>query len=202
MLAYGHVRASGLLACSLVTLAQSRLGILVSDLVLRPAEILRELSNTLRTTAPGLAAMDYFCAVYDLQKRWLSFGTAGQVLLYLQRPATGALQRLAESAGPTLGGGGATTAPASYDDLDLDLESGDRLIVCSVNAVEVKNSSGEAYGLDRFEEALRRHAGLGAQQLRETMLTELSAFSSGGTVQDDLTVVVAQFGIPSRTARS
>jgi hypothetical protein len=41
MLAYGHVRASGLLACSLVTLVQSRLGILVSDLVLRPAEVLR-----------------------------------------------------------------------------------------------------------------------------------------------------------------
>jgi serine phosphatase RsbU (regulator of sigma subunit) len=191
MLAYGHVRASGLVACSLVTLVQSRLGLLVSDLVLRPGEILTELSRTLSASAPGLAAMDYVCAVYDIGKRWLAFGSAGTALAFLVRPATGELQRLGDAALPPLG----ADAEARYPDVDLEVEAGDRLVLCSAHAAEVPGAGEERFGLERLEEALRRHARLPAGELRQALLDELVRFAGREErIEDDLTVLAAELG--------
>jgi serine phosphatase RsbU (regulator of sigma subunit) len=191
MLAYGHVRASGLVACSLVTLVQSRLSLLVSNLVLRPGEILAELSRAMRSSAPGLAAMDYLCAVYDLEKRWLAYGTAGTTLVFLVRPATGELQRLGDASQPPLGMDGA----GAYGDVGLEMEAGDRLVVCSAHAAEVKGPSGERFGLERVEEALRRLAGRPIEELREELMSEVTRFAGADErIEDDLTVLVAELG--------
>jgi serine phosphatase RsbU (regulator of sigma subunit) len=191
MISFGHVRASGLMAAALVTLVQSRLSQLVSNLVLRPGEILDELSRTLAQSAPGLAPMDYLCAVYDLERHWLALGTAGRVVLYLLRPGTGELQRLAAEAPPALG----EAPPAEgYADSDVELEPGDRLIVCSTYATEVQDAAGESFGLERLEAALRRHAELEPEALREAVLAEVAGFAGERPVEDDLTVLVAELG--------
>jgi serine phosphatase RsbU (regulator of sigma subunit) len=117
-------------------------------------------------------------AVYDLQKRWLSVGSAGQVVVVLQRPSTGDLQQLGTSAGPPLGQAMRRNG-LQYGDMDLDLERGDRLIACSMVAIELKNAKGEAFGMERLEDALRRHAELASERLREALLSEMTSFATG-----------------------
>ena len=191
MAAYGHVRSSGLVACSVVTLVQSRLSLLVSDLVLRPGAILTELSRTMCAAAPGLALMDAVCAVYDIGKRWLTLGTAGTTLAFLVRPATGELQRLGDADQPPLGQEGAP----EYSDLDLEVEAGDRLVVCSVQATGVRSPGGETFGLERLEDALQRLAARPEAEMRQTLLDEIVHFAGREDgIEDDLTVLVAELG--------
>ena len=78
------------------------------------------------------------------------------------------------------------------------LNPGDVFVFYSDGLVEMQDAEGHEYGRKRLRAALETHAELPAHQLRDAILQDLKKFS-GLPPQDDTTVVIAEFGIPSTT---
>jgi sigma-B regulation protein RsbU (phosphoserine phosphatase) len=192
MLAMGEVNAAGLEATSLLTLCKTGLSTMVSNLVFRPQEIAQRLNRTVHETSSSGAVMGYLCGVYDLGQGWLTLINAGHTYPYILRPDTGDLSQVDRDSGPPLG----TDPNAEYTDFDLQMAPGDCLIAYSPALVELRNPAGEAYGLARLEDAIRRHGKLEPEPMKDAMLEELMAFrgrSADEPLEDDVALLVVRF---------
>jgi serine phosphatase RsbU (regulator of sigma subunit) len=76
-----------------------------------------------------------------------------------------------------------------YDELEVDLGSGDVVVFYSDGVVEAR-AGGEEYGADRLRRGVETHAPLPAPALGERLLGDLEAFLGGETPHDDVTLVV------------
>ena len=72
------------------------------------------------------------------------------------------------------------------------LERGDRLLLFTDGFLEAKSASGEVFGENRLEEALRRLAGLDAGAIAEELVREVESFAAG-KLDDDLTMLVIEY---------
>jgi len=79
---------------------------------------------------------------------------------------------------------------ACYEQGELDLAFGDRLILFTDGVTEAVNSKGEEYGEQRLLHLLVESRHLGATALQETVVDSVKCFSDGH-LKDDSTVVVA-----------
>ena len=75
-----------------------------------------------------------------------------------------------------------------YDVVELELASGDSVVVYTDGLVEARRN-GELYGVARLDRALASAASLGAQELADTLVGDCRAFS-GGELEDDCAIVV------------
>jgi len=75
-----------------------------------------------------------------------------------------------------------------YDVVEVDLASGDAVVIYTDGLVEARRD-GELYGVGRLDRMLATAAGLGAQELADTLVAECRAFS-GGELGDDCAIVV------------
>jgi serine phosphatase RsbU (regulator of sigma subunit) len=73
---------------------------------------------------------------------------------------------------------------------ELDLASGDRLVLFTDGVTEAVNSKGEEYGEQRLLRLLIERRHLAATALQETVVDSVKCFSDG-RLKDDSTVVVA-----------
>jgi serine phosphatase RsbU (regulator of sigma subunit) len=188
----GRVEAIGLEATSVITVAKSTLSALVSNCVFRPQELGVRLGQSLAEVAPGKRT-EYLCGVYDVAQGWLTVLNAGHAYPYLFRPESGELMQLDHDSGPPLG----TDPQAGYNDFDLKLERGDVLVAYSSGVPALESPAGEPYGLERFEEAIRRGSKLDPEALKDALLDELLAYHGPDTpLQDDLALLVVRFDGP------
>ena len=126
----------------------------------------------------------FFYATLDVASHRLRYTNAGHnapVLVHLD----GSHERL-EAGGLVLG----VDLRAGYEQGDLDLASGDRLILFTDGVTEALNAKGEEYGEPRLLHRLVESRHLGATALRETVVDSVKRFS-GSRLKDDSTVVVA-----------
>jgi sigma-B regulation protein RsbU (phosphoserine phosphatase) len=73
------------------------------------------------------------------------------------------------------------------------LARGDRLVLYTDGVSEARNPAGEFYGEEGLMAALRRaDPGLSARELTELLRGEIQAFSGGGELEDDMTLVVVR----------
>jgi serine phosphatase RsbU (regulator of sigma subunit) len=78
-----------------------------------------------------------------------------------------------------------------YEETEMILSEGDRLVLFSDGLVEAHNPQREMYGSDRMQESLANEAG--DQGLIHTLLTGLAEFTGTGWEQeDDITCVVLE----------
>ena len=77
---------------------------------------------------------------------------------------------------------------ALYERGHARLEPGAALLLYTDGITEAENASGEAFGVPRLSEIVRRH-GQGARALVEATFAEVRAFSGTGPPRDDQTVV-------------
>jgi len=76
--------------------------------------------------------------------------------------------------------------------------AGSRLVAYSDGLVEAQNANGEALGYDGLQRTLSRHGMLRAGDLLRTLLADLDRHVSGGSLADDLTVLVVERGSRER----
>jgi phosphoserine phosphatase RsbU/P len=76
-----------------------------------------------------------------------------------------------------------------YGNTSLDLESGDQLVFYTDGLTEATNSEGQEFGERRLIELAGQHLRLGAEQLLEKIVREVTRYCVGN-FQDDLTMVV------------
>lgn len=75
---------------------------------------------------------------------------------------------------------------------EVDLETGDMLVLITDGFFEWEDRDGEQYGLDRLEDAIREHAELPPQEIIGAMHAGILAFTSGTPQADDLTAVIVK----------
>jgi sigma-B regulation protein RsbU (phosphoserine phosphatase) len=195
--------------------SHSRIGLSIADVVgkgIPAALLMSNLQATLRAFATELAApadvcqqanrvlcghiaegrfISFFYCVVDTDEGTLTYSNAGHHPPILVR-ADGRVERLGVG-GPVLG----IFASGTYDQAQVALESGDRLILYTDGITEVtppgadgeNGSLRDEFGDVRLTELIHRHRGCSAPAL-QSRLTDAVAHFSSGTFQDDATLIV------------
>jgi serine phosphatase RsbU (regulator of sigma subunit) len=121
-----------------------------------------------------------------------TIASAGHWPPYHYVARTGAVEEvyLSTEIAPALG-----TFPTDvYPDYQISMEQGDILAFYSDGIPEAANPDEEMYGEERFRDALRRHAGGTAQQIRDAILDEVSRFRGEAPQDDDIALVIVKIG--------
>jgi serine phosphatase RsbU (regulator of sigma subunit) len=92
--------------------------------------------------------------------------------------------------GPPLGFG--LGAADGYIEAEYVLNSGDLVILTSDGVVEAKNRTGEMFGFERWEQAIRSGPPRNAEAMLIYLKAQLITFVGGMEPHDDMTIVVAQ----------
>jgi len=74
----------------------------------------------------------------------------------------------------------------------FSLETGDSILLVTDGLFEWTREGGEAYGLDRLRESIRRFASLEADELISALYGEAREFAGGADQGDDVTIVVVR----------
>ncbi len=78
----------------------------------------------------------------------------------------------------------------NYGDAEVQLEPGDRLILYTDGLTEATDSNGQEFGESKLVDLGILNVALDASHLLEAIMKEVASFS-GGSFQDDFTLVVA-----------
>jgi sigma-B regulation protein RsbU (phosphoserine phosphatase) len=89
-----------------------------------------------------------------------------------------------EEGGPVLG----ILPDSAYDEDELQLQSGDRLLLYTDGVSEAGNSDGDEFGEDRIAALLRQSGDIDAESLARSVMDAVTDFSAG-PFRDDVTVV-------------
>jgi serine phosphatase RsbU (regulator of sigma subunit) len=155
-----------------------------------PGRVLAGLNQSLC----GKFARHFVTAAYlfvDTEKGSMSYAGAGHPPLLLWRGSTGSTSEVSEN-GLILG----HFPEETYSVVQVQVEPGDRAILYTDGILEASNPSQEMFGTDRFKRFLEANHDLGADQLADSLLDELSRWSertTGQAQQDDITLLTIHF---------
>ncbi|MEW6260154.1 MAG: PP2C family protein-serine/threonine phosphatase [Thermodesulfobacteriota bacterium] len=121
--------------------------------------------------------------VLDLKSGKLSYCNAGHVPALLLR-TDGAIQRL-DVGGPLIGLDGALP----FDEGDVALSVGDRLLLYTDGITEYRNHAEEQYGIDRLQYSMKKHAEKPLEEWLKQLFQDLMVFGKRRPVQDDVSLL-------------
>lgn len=200
-IALGDVSGKGISAALLMANLQATLrshaafhGEAVAPLV---TDVNRMLSASAR---PGKYATFFYCTI-DTAARRLTFVNAGHnpPLLFRTDPPPELSPLPADMAGPEgslrLFPGGIPIGlfpDAQFEQRTLELQPGDLLVIYTDGVSEAQNRAGEEFGEKRLARIVARNWGKSADAVREAVLADLEAFTSGLEPHDDVTLVIVR----------
>jgi sigma-B regulation protein RsbU (phosphoserine phosphatase) len=127
--------------------------------------------------------ISFFYCVLDAAAGVLTYTNAGHYLPMLVR-ADGTVERLGIG-GPVLG----VLAEADYEQAQVALAPGDRIILFTDGLTEARDASDDEFGEDRLLAAAVEHRRCSAPALQARLVAAVARFS-GGLLQDDATLLV------------
>ena len=185
-LCVADVAGKGLPAALLMSNMQAALRPLASDGI-SPRELCARLNQLMYRNTPLNKFISCFYGVLDVSSRTVTFTNAGHNPPLLVRRG-GECIRL-EEGGPVI----AAFTDSRYTQREIQIYSGDKLLMFTDGLTEARHSSGEEFGEERLRECLVAYCGRNAAELRTIILNEVTRFC-GNHFQDDaaLMVVVAE----------
>jgi phosphoserine phosphatase RsbU/P len=83
----------------------------------------------------------------------------------------------------------------AYKSMTADLQPGDRFVLYTDGITEAPSLAGEEFGMERFKSFLAEHAGQSAQELCDSIVKYVTAWSGNGSREqhDDLTLIVVDY---------
>jgi phosphoserine phosphatase RsbU/P len=159
-----------------------------------PAKVLSGLNQSLC----GKFRSSFVTAAYvfiDMEELSLSYAGAGHPPLLLWRSASGVVVEMEENGLP-LG----LFAGGTYSAIEVPVGAGDKVLLCTDGILETSSPSEQEFGLDLFKGFLGSNHALEAEAFIDFFLEVLSDWSErpqGEGQEDDLTVLVAAFGVSS-----
>ena len=129
--------------------------------------------------------------ILDFKDKKLSLARAGHNLPLHFDATTGRITRLNPNG---LGIGMVKNGVFSrlMEEMTIPLGAGDVLLFYTDGVTEAMNRSDQEFGCGRLEEVLRQTAHLGAEDIKEQVLSNLTAFTRGVPFADDVTLVVTK----------
>jgi len=149
-----------------------------------PGALLEFVNTSLATTYTNGngSFVTAFYGIYDSTSRKLVYARAGHNSPRLLRG--GAVQSLDGDGGLPLG----ISHDAKYCERVETLQSGDLLMLYTDGITEARNAAGEMFGVERLDESMSK-AGGGAKETVAAVLASLKAFTGGGALSDDRTLL-------------
>ena len=127
--------------------------------------------------------ISFFYCVLDAATGALTYTNAGHYLPILVR-ADGSIERL-DVGGPVLG----VLPDASYEQAQIAIGPGDRLLLFTDGITEARNDADEEFGEERLVDAAVANRACSAPALQARLADAVAAFT-GGRLQDDATLMV------------
>ena len=155
-----------------------------------PARVLAGINQILC----GKLESDFVTAGYlymDTEKQSATYAGAGHPPLFLWRGSEPKVYEYREK-GVVLG----QFEDAQYQNIDLELKSGDRFLLYTDGIIEAINAAGVIFGWDRFKDFITSHANLPVGQFADDLIQQVTSWSgenSKESLDDDLTLVIADF---------
>ncbi|HTZ73300.1 MAG TPA: PP2C family protein-serine/threonine phosphatase [Candidatus Aquilonibacter sp.] len=178
----GDVVGKGISAALLMANLQASFRALVSD-ELSPGALMGKLNEVISNNI----ALDKFVTVcyatIDAAENILTYASAGHWPPILFRKSGEAIAL--KDGGAPLG----VFSDRKYEDAELQLGSGDRLVLYTDGLTEAMNSEDQEFGERRLGELCRREIGLSAPDLLDAIQKDVVGFCSGN-FRDDFTLVV------------
>lgn len=182
-LCVADVAGKGLPAALLMSNMQAALKSLASDHI-SPSELCARLNEIMCGNTPLRKFVTAFYSDLDVARRRLTYTNAGHNPPMLMR-RNGECERLDEG-GPVIG----AFTRSRYDQREIELSAGDKLLVFTDGVTEARDESGEEFGEERLRHCLRSYRGGNAAELRTLILNEVTEFC-GHKFDDDATLMVA-----------
>jgi sigma-B regulation protein RsbU (phosphoserine phosphatase) len=185
-LCMADVAGKGLPAALIMSNMQAVLKSLASENI-SPSELCERLNLVVYGNTPLHKFISCFYSVLDVCNRTITFTNAGHNPPLLVRHG-GECIRL-EEGGLVIG----AFTGSRYTQREIQLYSGDKLLMFTDGLTEARRSSGEEFGEERLRECLVAYSGHNAAELRTIILNEVTGFC-GNQFQDDaaLMVVIAE----------
>jgi sigma-B regulation protein RsbU (phosphoserine phosphatase) len=182
VLCIADVSGKGMPAALLMSSLQAALRPLMWD-TRSPRELCRRLNRILCEIAPVGKFVSFFYAVLDSKDNRLTYCNAGHNPPILVR-ANGTASEL-NAAGAVLG----QFPDWVYEQSDLQLRPGDRLIMFTDGLVEASNQDDDPFGEERVTRIAQENHGASAEELK-TMLIRSASDHCAGRFQDDASMIV------------
>jgi sigma-B regulation protein RsbU (phosphoserine phosphatase) len=181
-LCVADVVGKGMPAALLMSNHQAAVKAFASE-ALQPRDLATKVNRVLSSNIAANKFITFFYCLHDGERRLLRYTNAGHNPPILLR-ADGSHLRLHEG-GAVLG----IFSNWSYEQAEVAVAPGDRLVLFTDGVTEVCNSEGEEFGEERLIEFVTDHRELEARQLVGRVMQAVSAYS-GGEFQDDATLIV------------
>jgi phosphoserine phosphatase RsbU/P len=178
------VAGKGLPAALLMSSLQAALKPLARQ-ALEPRELCNRLNHVMCEITPVGKFISFFYAVLDHQQRRLTYCNAGHnppIHIW----ADGTVIEL-NAAGAVLG----QFPDWIYQQSELRLSSGDKLVLFTDGLVEASDDSDELFGEERVAQVARQNVSSGAEAVK-TSLMQSAAQHCGGHFQDDASIIVVR----------
>src|SRR5258705_3400803 len=185
-LCVADVAGKGLPAALVMSNMQAALKSLASENI-SPGELCERLNLIVYGNTPLHKFISCFYSILDIRSQTITFTNAGHNPPLLMRRG-GECIRL-EEGGRVIG----AFTDSRYAQREIQLYSGDRLLMFTDGLSEARHASGEEFGEARLLECLVSYRGRNAAELRTIILNEVTRFC-GNDFHDDaaLMVVVAE----------
>ena len=126
-----------------------------------------------------------FYVKYNAERRLLTYANAGHNRPFLYRHRDGFCMEL-DAEGLILG----VKREVTFEEKSIQLQRGDLLLLYTDGITEARNASGDFFGTDRLCDVIGKVYNEQPEQVVETILGEVTAFTSSQIAEDDISMVV------------
>lgn len=152
-----------------------------------PHDLVRQLNAGVARSAPLDRFVTLFLIDLDRAGHRLTYVNAGHAPSPILVRASGEMTDLV-AGGPPLG----IVPGFEYPAVELELQPGDFVFVCSDGLTDTENPEGEMFGDERLRDLLAGLAGRSVAEVRRAVDEQLQAFSRGAAQSDDLTLLAVR----------
>ena len=161
---------------------------LLHESPLAPAELLTKLDRMVRSTTGSRLFVTMLYAVFDYERKELTYSVAGHPPLLRYRADRCAVEEIGHEALP-LG----TSLGNSLIEKTVRFNRGDIFLFTTDGIAETLSSRQDLYGNERLKHRLGSTAhDRGAREIRDTLLGDVWRFKGDGQQTDDITMVVVK----------
>ncbi len=149
----------------------------------RPADLMRSLNNALTERKAEAQYVTLLAMFWDAPSRKLTIANAGGLPPIICR---GDELLDLDAEGVPVG----LLAARVYEEMSIDLRSGDLIVLTSDGVLDAMNEQGDEYGRERLGAAIRKACHLPVQQIVNAIYADVDAFSAGTPRFDDQTILI------------
>ncbi len=186
--ATGHGAAPALLAAVAKGAIDAHWQLMGADL--EPGSLLTALNRSIHRVGRTRYMMTAFAAVLDKSAQRLSYANAAQNFPFFINGTGDRKIEALIARGNTLG----AASEAHYETHTRDMHMGDKLLLYTDGIVDAVSPSAGIFGERRLRAAVAALAQERATRIPELLMAEVTRYSAGAELTDDITLAAAEFG--------